>query len=127
MIRSGRDRALTAGFGVILAGVAAYAIWHWVATPIPGMIPAGLLLAAGAPLAFLLRPPRRPRRQHPVMISVLSGLGCAVIMVGIQRHGDQYQWALVTALMVLIGWVLYQRQVWRSSAASSHIHPDHRE
>jgi hypothetical protein len=87
----------------------------WLATQgLPPMLPAGLGLSAGAPLAFLLwtRKHRGPR-NHPVLVSVFSGFGCVMSMVGVQRFGEQHQWIAALALLALVAWMIYQRWFWR--------------
>lgn len=83
---------------------------------VPALPAVGLILTAVAPLLFLLRiriaPPAE--RTHPVIVSASMALGCAIIMIGIQRFGDEHQWLLVLALLALAGWMLYQRKIWRA-------------
>lgn len=91
--------ALTAG--------AIAALWQGAAWPFvigPG-------LAAGAPLVFVAVRLRTQRAldHHPITVSVLSGLGCVIAMVGSLRFGDQHAWTLYTALASLIIWMLWQR------------------
>lgn len=70
----------------------------------------GLALAASAPLGFvLLGRHKQPAHGHPVMVSVLLGLGCVFTLVGVQRFGDNFQWVTGTTLALLIVWMLYQR------------------
>lgn len=90
----------------LLAGATA-ALWQGAAWPFvigPG-------LAAGAPLFFVALHLRTERSlgHHPITVSVLSGLGCVIAMIGIQRFGDEYAWTLYTALASLIVWMLWQR------------------
>lgn len=108
------ERILTGVFCAVLAGIVAYAGLKLMSPATPALIAAGLGLCAGAPLAFLLRPGKSVERQHPVLISSLCGLGCVMIMVGIQRFGDEHQSMLVIAALVLIGWMAYQRKVLRA-------------
>ncbi len=77
----------------------------------------GLGLTAAAPLAYLLYHLLRPETvtHHPVLISVVSGLGCVMVMVGIQRFGDQHQWILWLGLAALAAWMAYQRYILRRS------------
>lgn len=82
------------------------------------LLPAlGLALAAAAPLGFMIRHWNRPGSglEHPVAISALSGFGCVMIMIAIQRFGQQYQWVLLAGLAGLIAWMAWQRWVWRST------------
>jgi len=89
--------------------------------PVTPTLPAfGLTLTAIAPLIFLAWARRAPagRRQHPVMVSVVMGLSLVCIMIGIQRFGQQHQWLLILALLALVGWMAYQRWVWRATSAT---------
>ncbi|MFU8830770.1 MAG: hypothetical protein ACNA7J_01325 [Wenzhouxiangella sp.] len=81
----------------------------------PALLGLGLGLSAAAPLIFLLHHKMRPSedRYHPVLVSVLSGFGCVMTMVGVHRFGDQHQWILALALVALAGWMVYQRWFWR--------------
>ncbi len=81
----------------------------------PALLGFGLGLSAAAPLVFLLHQKVRPSpdRYHPVLVSVLSGFGCVMAMVGVHRFGDQHQWILGLALAALAGWMIYQRWFWR--------------
>lgn len=106
-------RIISILFAVPLGAVAAYAGAQIMVAGAPLIIYGGLLLVATAPLGFVLRPPATDSRQHPVVISALCGLGCVMVMVGIQRYGDHHQPVLVAALLVLLGWVIYQKRIWR--------------
>lgn len=104
-----------AGFLGVLFGIGA-GQWYGAVTP---ALPAfGLMLSAVSPLIFLAWASRVPvgHKQHPVLVSAAMGLGCACIMIGIQRFGEQHQWLLVLALLALVGWMGYQRWVWRAAA-----------
>lgn len=80
----------------------------------PGLFYGGLALSAAAPLGFLAWSKRiKGPRRHPVMISVFSGFGCVMTMVGVQRFGEQHQWIALLALGALAGWMIYQRWLWR--------------
>lgn len=114
------QRILTTAFAIALAGVLLYAGLQIVDPARPALIAAGLGLCAGAPLLFLLRAGPSTPRAHPVLVSSLCGLGCVMIMVGIQRHGDQHQPILVIALLVLIAWMGYQRKIWRTQLTGDH-------
>lgn len=79
----------------------------------------GPALAAGAPLAGILHHTltgTRPR-HHPVAVSVVSGSGCVITMVGIQRFGPAYEWLLPCAGAALAAWLLWQRQARRSAGS----------
>ncbi len=76
----------------------------------PWLFSAGLALAAAAPLGFLLMGGHNQEVQgHPVLVSVLLGLGCVFTLVGVQRFGDTFRWVTGLALLLLAGWMLYQR------------------
>lgn len=93
---------------VLLLAGAGLAAWGPAAWPHP----AGLAIAAGAPLGFILRHGFRPiaLHHHPVTISCLSGLGCVVVMTGTQRFGPEPAWTLPAALSALVIWTLWQRR-----------------
>ncbi|MCH8476541.1 MAG: hypothetical protein LAT56_01170 [Wenzhouxiangella sp.] len=105
------SRVANVALAILLIAISGLAIWL-ITADYPLMRGLGLLLAAAGPLAFLagqaLRP-QQPGKQHPVMVSVGCGLGCVMIMVAIQRFGEQHQWVLVPALAALCGWMGYQR------------------
>ena len=88
---------------------------------IPHLLWMGLALAGAAPIGFLLlnRNHRRGSQGHPVMVSVLAGLGCVLTLVGVQRFGDQHQWITAAALAVLVSWMLYQRHYLRKPSPSA--------
>lgn len=72
--------------------------------------PAGMLLAAAAPLGFfawlmLARPARTD--AHPILVSVLSGLGAAIAMSAEYRFGPAGMPWLVGATLALAGWLAY--------------------
>lgn len=117
-------RLLTGLFGGFLAGVVVYAAVKLAGSSTPALVASGLGLCAAAPLIFLLRPTKPTPRQHPVLISSLCGLGCVMIMVGVQRYGEEHQPLLIIALMVLIGWLVYQRKIWRSGDPPDPDGPD---
>jgi len=83
----------------------------------PSMFGLGLGMAAAAPLLYLVHQWLQPEKvlHHPVLVSVSSGLGCVIVMVGIQRFGEHHQWILVPSLAVLVIWMVYQRWVLRRS------------
>ena len=88
---------------------------QWYGGAAPALPAFGLMLTAISPLLFLAWASRRPvgSQQHPVLVSASMGLGCVCIMIGIQRFGEQHQWLLILALMALVGWMGYQRYIWR--------------
>lgn len=114
------QRILTMAFGIALAGALLYAGLQLADPARPALIAAGLGLCAGAPLVFLLRASPAAPRAHPVLVSSLCGLGSVMIMIGIQRHGDQHQPILVIALVILIAWMGYQRKIWRAHGTGDH-------
>lgn len=72
--------------------------------------PAGMLLAAIAPLTFFIwMTAARPARTeaHPVIVSVLSGLGAVVTMMAVYRYGDDLQPWLIGGVAALAGWLAY--------------------
>ena len=78
--------------------------------PVPWAAPAGMLLATIAPLTFFTwlagaRPART--EAHPVIVSVLSGLGAVVTMMAVYRYGDDHQPWLIGAVVALAGWLAY--------------------
>jgi hypothetical protein len=97
-----------------LAGMAAFAIVQILKAETPLMISIGLLLCALAPMTFVLFPPRTDQKQHPVIISALIGLGCVMIMIGIQRFGASHQPMLGLAVAVLVIWMIFQKTIWRA-------------
>ncbi|MEE4639443.1 MAG: hypothetical protein V2J42_11965 [Wenzhouxiangella sp.] len=121
------QRVLSGLFGGILAGVLAYAGFKLADPSTPALLAAGLGLCAAAPLMFLLRPPKPAVRQHPVLISSLCGLGCVMIMVGVQRYGEHHQPLLIIALLILIGWMGYQRKIWRAGDSHGSDRPDQQD
>jgi len=82
------------------------------AGPPPWLAPFGMMLAAGAPLAFFVwlllgKPPRTD--AHPVLVSVVSGLGVVLSMIAVWRFGDTWQPWLMGGLAALAGWMVYVR------------------
>lgn len=78
--------------------------------PVPATAPAGLLLATGAPLTFFFwLATARPARTepHPVIVSVLSGLGAVLAMMAVYRFGDDHQPFLIGSVLALAGWLAY--------------------
>lgn len=106
--------------GAILLANLLLAGWI-VAGPDPSLAGLRLGLTAAAPLTYMIRHWKAigGGREHPVAISALSGLGCVMIMVAVQRFGDQHQWLLLPALFSLGAWVAWQRWVWRAATARS--------
>lgn len=107
-----------AGFLAVLLVVGA---GQWYGGGTPALPAFGLMLTAVSPLIFLAwvsqTRTQAQRKQHPVLVSAAMGLGCACIMIGIQRFGDQHQWLLILALLALVGWMGYQRWIWRAVRA----------
>ena len=99
---------------ISLLAVSAFAVWLLIEGQTPLLISGGLLLCALAPMAFLLYPPKAQSRQHPVLISALIGLGCVMMMAGIQRFGDDHKPLLGLAVAVLLAWMFFQKKVWRA-------------
>jgi peroxiredoxin len=78
--------------------------------PLPWAAPAGMFLAAVAPLTFFVwLASARPARTeaHPVIVSVLSGLGAVVSMMAVYRYGDDLQPYLIGGVLALAGWLAY--------------------
>ncbi len=78
--------------------------------PAPWLAPFGTALAAAAPLVFfawlaIAKPPRT--NAHPVLVSVVSGLGVVLAMVSVWRFGEIWQAWLVGALVAVAGWMIY--------------------
>jgi len=78
--------------------------------PLPWTAPAGMCLAAAAPLTFFIwlmsaRPART--EAHPVIVSVLSGLGAVVSMMAVYRYGNELQPYLIGGVLALAGWLAY--------------------
>lgn len=86
---------------------------------VPLTAAAGLLLAAAAPLTFLfwlaLAQPARTE-AHPVIVSVLSGLGAVLAMMAVYRFGDAHQPFLIGSVLALAGWLAYVRWYSRQPA-----------
>lgn len=95
-----------AGLAMLMAGPAV-AWWQGAAWPFI----MGPALATGAPLLFIAENLRSSGRlaHHPIVISVFSGLGCVIVMVGGQRFGAEPEWTLYTAAASLVVWMLWQR------------------
>lgn len=87
--------------------------------PVPWTAPAGMFLAAAAPLTFFIwLASARPARTeaHPVIVSVLSGLGAVVSMMAVYRYGDDLQPYLAGGVAALAGWLAYVTWYSRQSA-----------
>lgn len=101
-----------AALTVLLAGafLPAWQSGHWTAT-------VGAAVAAGTPLAFLLVFRRRPARldRHPLVVPIVSGLGCVLVMVAETRFGSAQGRPLIVALLALGIWMLWQRGQRRGS------------
>ena len=83
---------------------------YGLARPLPWAAPAGMFLAAAAPLTFFIwLASARPARTeaHPVIVSVLSGLGAVVSMMAVYRYGDDLQPYLIGGVLALAGWLAY--------------------
>ncbi|GEM_PF-3216597 len=106
----------TPALAIALLIVLAVGLGQLLNPAVPELPAVGLIITASAPLLFLLRlriaPP--PEKRHPVTTSAAMGLGCAMIMIGIQRFGDDHRWLLGLALAALCAWMLYQRYHFRS-------------
>lgn len=94
---------------VVLAALVVTALYG-LTRSLPWTAPAGMLLAAIAPLTFFIwltgaRPART--EAHPVIVSVLSGLGAVVTMMAVYRYGDHLQPWLIGAVVALAGWLAY--------------------
>ncbi len=109
-------RILNIGLALLWLGLFGLGMWL-LSTPRPALSGLGLALAASPPLLFLLAQRRihGNSRDHPILVSVLSGLGCVMTMVGSQRFGEQHQWIVALALLSLVTWVAYQRWILRAS------------
>ncbi|MDT8408777.1 MAG: peroxiredoxin family protein [Wenzhouxiangellaceae bacterium] len=93
----------------VLAALVVVAIYG-LTQPLPWTAPAGLLLAAAAPLTFFIwLASARPARthEHPVAVSMLSGLGAVIAMTAMYRYGDAYRWYLGGSIVALAGWMAY--------------------
>lgn len=109
MIRTGLAIPALAG---LLAG-AFFLIWQGA----PWAFVAGTALATGAPLVFILgrRRSRERLNEHPLIVSIVSGLGCVTVMVASQRFGSDHDWSLFVAVTALVIWLLWQRGQRRTS------------
>lgn len=87
-------------------------------TSAPVLISSGLVVAALAPLAFMLATlgKRVPtgKTHHPVLVSVVTGFGCVMTMAGVHRFGDDHKPLLVGALVALCIWMAWQKWCWRA-------------
>lgn len=101
----------TATAAILLAALAASG-FVMLMDPAPFAAGAGLTLAAGAPLVYIAGQVIRrdgDRRHHPVLVSIVSGLGCIMVMAHEVRYGSTYQWVLPAALSALCIWMAWQR------------------
>ena len=81
----------------------------------------GLLAAAALPLlgaAPWLFPAGMALAEHPLSVSILSGLGCVLTMIGLQRYGSEYQWTAFCSLAALVTWMLWQHATRRRTLKS---------
>lgn len=93
----------------VLAVLAVAAGWGFT-RPLSWLAPTGMLLAALAPLGFFFwlataKPPRTD--AHPVLVSVLAGLGAVLAMFAVYTRGDAHQPFLLGAVVALAGWLVY--------------------
>lgn len=111
-------KAFVIAYAGFLAVVFVIGAAQWHGGRVPALPAFGLMLTAISPLIFLAWASRVQvrRKRHPVLVSVAMGLGCVCIMIGIQRFGDQHQSLLILALLALVGWMGYQRWIWRASS-----------
>jgi peroxiredoxin len=96
-------------YPLVLAALIVWALYAFTLA-VPLTAPAGLLLAAASPLTFLCwlafaRPART--EAHPVIVSVLSGLGAVLAMMAIYRFGDDHRPFLAGSILALAGWLAY--------------------
>jgi len=87
------------------------------------MATAGPIISALAPLLFVLGARRwamvSERDPHPVMVSVIAGLGVVLAMVASTRFGEQYESHVVAAGLALAAWLIWVRWVWRDGPRAS--------
>ncbi|HSH28179.1 MAG TPA: hypothetical protein VK972_10515 [Wenzhouxiangella sp.] len=99
--------AAIAILALLLAGafLPAWQGGHWMAT-------VGAVIAAGTPLAFLLVSRPRPVEldRHPLSISIVSGLGCVLVMIAETRFGPARGQPLLVAVLALATWLLWRRR-----------------
>lgn len=105
---------MTTSLAALIALTALLASAAWSALgPAPWLFPAGLAVAALAPLIYIgayLTTARTGLNTHPVLVSITSALGCIGTMFGVQRFGESEQWTVWAALAALIIWALWQRR-----------------
>ncbi|MBY6203562.1 redoxin domain-containing protein [Halomonas denitrificans] len=79
---------------------------------VPLLAPAGLIVAAAAPLGFFawlfIGGPARTDR-HPVLVSAIIGLGAVLCAAAVYRYGEVWNMFLAGGIGVLIGWMIYLR------------------
>ncbi len=115
------QKAFVIAYAGFLGVAFAIGAGQWFGGVGPALPALGLMLTAISPLLFLAwtRAMSVRHKQHPVLVSAAMGLGCVCIMIGIQRFGDQHQWLLILALIALVGWMGYQRWIWRAASQQS--------
>lgn len=113
-------------YGGLLVLLTVFAASRLIDPAVPNLAATGLLVCAAAPLGFLVWTRYRcgGERHHPVLVSSTSGLGCVMIMVSILRYGDAHSYLLGLGVLILTGWMVYQRKYWRKD---SRAHPDRRD
>lgn len=97
---------------IALTALLASAVWSALG-PAPWLFPAGLALAALAPLVYIaahLVAARTELGAHPVLVSITSAVGCVGTMFGVQRFGENEQWTVWAALAALVIWTVWQRR-----------------
>lgn len=79
---------------------------------IPLLAPAGLIIAAAAPLGFFVwlfvgGPARTDR--HPILVSAITGVGAVLSAVAVYRYGEEWNAYLAACIGALVGWMVYVR------------------
>jgi len=109
---------LSALAGLIWLALAGLSVWAVFQTQ-PAMGPIGALLAATAPLIFLLglllgkRTAYRGSDAHPVLVAAFSGLGAVISMVAVTRFGEVHERYVTWSALSLLVWLVWVRLVWR--------------
>jgi hypothetical protein len=108
--------AYTGAFALSACFLSAYAMMQLLRGVNPTLSWLGLFFAATSPITFLFysRVFRPKNIQHPVVFSMLCGLGVAISMVASWKYGNTAGMVHVWAGCCLVGWVLYLR--WRKTA-----------
>ncbi len=79
---------------------------------VPLLAPAGLIIAAAAPLGFFawlfIGGPARTDR-HPVLVSAITGVGAVLSAAAVYRYGEAWNAYLAGGIFVLVGWMVYVR------------------